>query len=191
MGAASNYPTVLWRRTAVAVRRIAARRIVKCLLLLALVAPSLGDLKHLRAHGRGPKRQRHDDRPADTSSPSPSSCPFLTDGTCHAGSITKDNYACGSGCGLCAPLASTGCARPCGAWTFKLRGTGGKFMRENVLLALLEEKAVSQDEGTTLGHPQTAARLAEATLRGGATVVLLRDPVRRIMSRCVGAGGGG
>ena len=109
-------------------------------------------------------------------------CPYATNGTCHAGSITKDDYACGSGCGLCAPLA-VGCTRPCGSWTLKLRGTGGKFIRENVMLALLEQRAVSQSEGETLGHGPTMARLLHAKSIGATRVVVLRDPISRIISR--------
>jgi hypothetical protein len=149
--------------------------------VLALVTPTQASLKHMRVSGRGPKDKRLDDA---TNTPiKHGECPFATNGTCHAGSITKDNYACGSGCGLCAPLADSGCRRPCGVWTLKLRGTGGKFIRENVMLALFEQLAVTQSEGDTLGHDPTAARLAEAKAMGGVRVIVLRNPVTRLISR--------
>ena len=56
-------------------------------------------------------------------------------------------------------------------------------MRENIMLALLEQRAVTQSEGDSLGHAPTATRLAEAKRLGSARVVILRDPVVRLMSR--------
>lgn len=122
------------------------------------------------------KREEQSQRPHEVK------CTFQINGTCHAGSIVRDNYACGAGCGLCAPLGKS-CVRPCGAWTLKFRGAGGKFVRENILLSLLEQRAVSQSEGETLGNRATARRLAETNQRGGATIAVLRHPIIRILSR--------
>ena len=56
-------------------------------------------------------------------------------------------------------------------------------MRENIMLALLEQRAVTQSEGETLGHGPTAARLNDAKLMGGSRVIILRNPLTRIISR--------
>ena len=51
------------------------------------------------------------------------------------------------------------------------------------MLALFEKDAVTQSEGETLGHAMALARLNYAAALGSATVVVLRDPISRILSR--------
>jgi len=51
------------------------------------------------------------------------------------------------------------------------------------LLSLLERAAVGQSEGETLGHGPTAERLKTAKALGSARILLIRDPIERIMSR--------
>ena len=51
------------------------------------------------------------------------------------------------------------------------------------MLSLLQRDAVSQSEGDTLGHAPTQLRLRQATDRGSARVIILRDPIDRILSR--------
>ena len=124
------------------------------LLLSSLVETARATLKHLRQHGHSSKHKQRSARnrhKIDVLLPPPSTCPFYQNGTCWAALITKDDYACGGVCGLCAPLGEQ-CQRPCGSWTLKLRGTGGKFIRESIMLALFEKDAVTQPEGETLGH---------------------------------------
>ena len=111
-------------------------------------------------------------------------CAGVVNGSsCHA--LHHSDYACGRTCGVCAPLPPDhgACSRPCGSFTLKLRGTGGKFIRESVMLALFPKEAVTQSEGRTLAHPATASRLQAFAAGGAATVVVLRDPLQRILSR--------
>lgn len=107
--------------------------------------------------------------------------------TCHAGRAR--DFACADGCGLCAPEPLPNelpvCTRPCGLHQLKMRGVGGKLVRESIGLAVFPRDAVTQSEGWTLGNAGTRRALDSAAAAGMKTVVVLRHPIARILGRCV------
>jgi hypothetical protein len=95
------------------------------------------------------------------------------------------------------PTASTkssknyGCQRPCGAFGLKLRGAGGVFIREGLLMPLYGGAAFGQgldesfivSEGWALDTLQNNAKMDKFDARESVFLTILRHPIDRILSR--------